>query len=76
MQMLLSVGKEIREKFSGNVEAFSRRNLVASTPFVDRTKYRTSEDVAVHKDLVILFVQQEEYINHHLKFSYEKSIIF
>lgn len=51
----LSVGKEIREKFSGAVEAFSRRNHTSASPHVDHARHRTYEDVPVHKDLVILF---------------------
>ncbi|XP_061367478.1 casein kinase 1-like protein 6 isoform X2 [Gastrolobium bilobum] len=49
----VSVGKEIREKFSGAVEAFSRRNPASSSPRADHVRQRTYEDVAVHNDLVI-----------------------
>ncbi|KAI4301075.1 hypothetical protein L6164_034391 [Bauhinia variegata] len=42
-----SVGKDIREKFSGAVEGFSRRN--PASPRGDQTKHRTFEDV--HKDV-------------------------
>ncbi|KAJ7972628.1 putative Casein kinase [Quillaja saponaria] len=45
----ISVGKEIREKFSGAVEAFSRRNTTSS-PRGDNTKHRTFEDVRLSKD--------------------------
>ena len=51
----LPVGKEIREKFSGAVEAFSRRNPANASPCGDHTKHRSFEDVPVQKDLVILF---------------------
>ncbi|TKY52756.1 Casein kinase I isoform delta [Spatholobus suberectus] len=47
----IAVGKEIREKFSGAVEAFSRRNPVTSSPRGDHTKHRSFEDVGVQKDL-------------------------
>ncbi|KAJ1416611.1 Serine/threonine-protein kinase, active site [Sesbania bispinosa] len=47
----ISVGKEIREKFSGAVEAFSRRNPTSSSPRGDHSKHRSFEDVAVHKDV-------------------------
>ncbi|XP_019444442.1 PREDICTED: casein kinase 1-like protein 6 isoform X3 [Lupinus angustifolius] len=47
----ISVGKEIREKFSGAVEAFSRRNPTGSSPRDDHTKHRTSDEVAVRKDV-------------------------
>ncbi|XP_061343456.1 casein kinase 1-like protein 7 isoform X3 [Gastrolobium bilobum] len=46
-----TLGKEIREKFSGAVEAFSRRNPTSSSPRGDHSKHRTFEDVAVHKDV-------------------------
>ncbi|XP_057438531.1 casein kinase 1-like protein 6 [Lotus japonicus] len=46
----ISVGKEIREKLSGAVEAFSRRNPTSSSPRRDHSKHRSFEDVAVHKD--------------------------
>ncbi|KAK7393381.1 hypothetical protein VNO78_21934 [Psophocarpus tetragonolobus] len=47
----ISVGKEIREKFSGAVEVLSRRNPANSSPHVDHTKHRSFEDVPVQKDL-------------------------
>ncbi|KAJ1397847.1 Serine/threonine-protein kinase, active site [Sesbania bispinosa] len=48
----ISAGKDIREKYSGTVEAFSRRNHGSSSPHHgDHTKHRTFEDVPVHKDL-------------------------
>ncbi|KGN57891.1 casein kinase 1-like protein 6 isoform X1 [Cucumis sativus] len=40
-----SVGKEIRERLSGAVEAFSRRNISSSSPHVDHSKQKTYEDV-------------------------------
>ena len=48
----LSDGKEIREKFSGAVEAFSRRNPTSPSPRGDHSKHRSFEEVAVHKDVV------------------------
>ncbi|KAG5042953.1 hypothetical protein JHK87_006868 [Glycine soja] len=45
------VGKEIREKFSGAVEAFSRRNPTSPSPRGDHSKHRSFEEVAVHKDV-------------------------
>ncbi|ESW34555.1 hypothetical protein PHAVU_001G162300 [Phaseolus vulgaris] len=47
----ISVGKEIREKFSGAVEAFSRRNPTSSSPRGDHSKHRGFDEVAVHKDV-------------------------
>ncbi|KAK7245350.1 hypothetical protein RIF29_40190 [Crotalaria pallida] len=46
-----SVGKEIREKFSGAVEAFSRRNPMSSSPRGEHTKQRSFEEVAGNKDV-------------------------
>lgn len=51
--MLLSAGKEIREKFSGGgVEAFSRRNPTGSSPHNDLTKNRIFEEVPSRRDVV------------------------
>ncbi|XP_059433562.1 casein kinase 1-like protein 6 [Corylus avellana] len=44
-----SVGKEIRDRFSGAVEAFSRRNV--SSPSPHHSKHRTYEDFASPKDV-------------------------
>ncbi|XXG76937.1 hypothetical protein AAC387_Pa08g1194 [Persea americana] len=41
-----SVGQEIRDRFSGAVEAFTRRNSSTSGLHADHSKRRTSEDVA------------------------------
>jgi len=46
----VSVGKEIRERFSGAVEAFSRRNTSGSSPRHDPYKQRSYEDVPTSKD--------------------------
>ncbi|KEH23945.1 casein kinase I-like protein [Medicago truncatula] len=47
----LSVGKELRERFTGAVEAFSRRNPTSSSPRGEHSKHRSFEDVAtMHKD--------------------------
>ncbi|XP_050363090.1 casein kinase 1-like protein 7 [Argentina anserina] len=45
----VSVGKEIRERFSGAVEAFSRRNTSGTSPR-DHYKHRSIEDVPPSKD--------------------------
>ncbi|XP_028758314.1 casein kinase 1-like protein 10 [Neltuma alba] len=47
----MSVGKDPREKFSGTVEAFSRRNPPSSSPRGDQTRQRMFEDVQQHKDM-------------------------
>jgi len=55
--LFISVGREIREKLSGAVvEAFTQRNRANSSPHHgEHTRHRTYDDVAMHKDLVILF---------------------
>lgn len=56
MQLLFPVGKELRERFTGAVEAFSRRNPTTSSPRVEHAKHRSFEDVtAMHKDGVQYF---------------------
>ncbi|KAL5059725.1 hypothetical protein RYX36_031329 [Vicia faba] len=46
------VGKELRERFTGAVEAFSRRNPTSSSPRRDHSKHRGFEDVAaIPKDV-------------------------
>ncbi|XP_019455459.1 PREDICTED: casein kinase 1-like protein 6 isoform X1 [Lupinus angustifolius] len=47
----ISAGKEIREKFSGAVEAFPRRNPTSSSPRDDHIKHRSFDEVAAHKDV-------------------------
>lgn len=46
--LFVEVGKEIRERLSGAVEAFSRRNISSSSPHVDHSKQKTCEDVVNH----------------------------
>ncbi|XP_057480406.1 casein kinase 1-like protein 11 [Actinidia eriantha] len=46
-----SVGQEIREKFSGAVEIFSRRHASRSGRHGDHSKHRTTEDVPSSKDV-------------------------
>lgn len=41
----MSVGKEIRDRFSGAVEAFSRRNIPSASPR-DYSRHRSYEDLA------------------------------
>lgn len=52
MQLFYPVGKEIRERFSGAVEAFSRRNTSGSSPRQDHLKHRSFEDAPSSKDVV------------------------
>ncbi|XP_015891304.3 casein kinase 1-like protein 6 isoform X1 [Ziziphus jujuba] len=47
----ISVGKEIRDRFSGAVEAFSRRQGSGSSPRYDHARQRSSEDVPSSKDV-------------------------
>ncbi|XP_031284371.1 casein kinase 1-like protein 6 isoform X2 [Pistacia vera] len=44
----ISVGKEIRDRFSGAVEAFSRKNT-SGTPHREHTRHKTSEDIPSSK---------------------------
>ncbi|XP_009801112.1 casein kinase 1-like protein 11 [Nicotiana tabacum] len=46
-----SVGQDIRDKFSGAVEAFSRRNTSAAGRHGEYSRHRTSEDVPSSKDV-------------------------
>lgn len=51
-----AVGKEIRDRFSGAVEAFSRRQGSGSSPRrYDHARNRSSEDVPSSKNVVIFF---------------------
>lgn len=46
------VGQDIRDRFSGAVEAFSRRNVTSSGRHGEHSRHRTSEDVPSSKDVV------------------------
>ncbi|XP_009612125.1 casein kinase 1-like isoform X1 [Nicotiana tabacum] len=46
-----SVGQDIRDRFSGAVEAFSRRNTSAAGRHGEHSRHRTSEDVPSSKDV-------------------------
>lgn len=48
------VGQDIREKFSGAVEAFSRRNTSAHGRHGEQSRHRSSEKVPSSKDVVII----------------------
>ncbi|XP_056859346.1 casein kinase 1-like protein 6 [Raphanus sativus] len=41
----ISVGREIRDRFSGAVEAFARRNATGASPHQNQTRHRTLDDV-------------------------------
>ena len=43
--LFVKVGKELRERLSGAVEVFSRRNVSGSSPHVDHPKQKAHEDV-------------------------------
>ncbi|KAK9281370.1 hypothetical protein L1049_004270 [Liquidambar formosana] len=47
-----SVGQEIRDRFSGAVEAFSRRNASGAGLHGDHSKRRTPEDLPSSKDVL------------------------
>ncbi|XP_073273514.1 casein kinase 1-like protein 10 isoform X1 [Primulina huaijiensis] len=46
-----SAGQDIRDKFSGTVEAFSRRNSSGPTRHGDHSRLRTSDDMPSSKDV-------------------------
>lgn len=50
--IFLVVGQEIRERFSGAVEAFSRRNGSGHGLHGDHSRHRSSDDVPSSKDVV------------------------
>ncbi|KAJ8765175.1 hypothetical protein K2173_011435 [Erythroxylum novogranatense] len=46
-----SVGQEVRERFSGAVEAFARRNTTGHTSHLDHSRHRSSDDIPSSKDV-------------------------
>lgn len=50
--MLHLVGQEIRDRFSGAVEAFARRNGSGHALHGDQSRYRSIDDVPSSKDVV------------------------
>jgi hypothetical protein len=46
------VGQEIRDRFSGAVEAFARKNSTGHAMHRDRSRHRSSDDVPSSKDVV------------------------
>ncbi|XP_057798138.1 casein kinase 1-like protein 9 isoform X2 [Salvia miltiorrhiza] len=44
-------GQDLRDKFSGAVEAFSRRNATSTGRYGEQSRHRTSEDVPSSKDV-------------------------
>lgn len=55
------VGKEIRDRFSGAVEAFSRRNISSASPH--HSRHRTYEDLASPKDVVNFYIFNRNYLD-------------
>lgn len=47
---------EVRDRFSGTVEAFSRRNVSSSGLHGDHSRHRSSEHATPSKDLVSLLL--------------------
>ncbi|KAK8658611.1 hypothetical protein V6N13_036814 [Hibiscus sabdariffa] len=43
------VGREIRDRFSGAVEAFSKGNISSTSPHLDHPRRKTLDDVALTK---------------------------
>ncbi|XP_055829502.1 casein kinase 1-like protein 6 isoform X1 [Solanum dulcamara] len=46
-----SVGQDIRDRFSGAVEAFSRRNISGTGKHGEHSRHKTSEDMTSSKDV-------------------------
>lgn len=59
---MYSVGKEIRDKLSGAVEAFSRKN-VAGTPHRDHPRHKSSDDGPSSKHVVNFFISNSDWLN-------------
>lgn len=51
-QLCYLVRQEVRDRFSGAVEAFARRNGSSTGLHGDHLRHRTSEDVPSSKDVV------------------------
>ncbi|XP_039046238.1 casein kinase 1-like protein 6 [Hibiscus syriacus] len=45
----ISVGREIRDRFSGAVEAFSKRNISSNSPHLDHSRRKTVDEVTLPK---------------------------
>ncbi|KAK8631044.1 hypothetical protein V6N13_079809 [Hibiscus sabdariffa] len=45
----ISVGREIRDRFSGAVEAFSKRHISSTSPHLDHSRRKTVDEVALSK---------------------------
>ncbi|XVE72908.1 hypothetical protein DITRI_Ditri11bG0075900 [Diplodiscus trichospermus] len=45
----ISAGREIRDRFSGAVDAFSKRNISSTSPRRDQSRHKTAEDVTLSK---------------------------
>ncbi|PPS01215.1 hypothetical protein GOBAR_AA19446 [Gossypium barbadense] len=45
----ISVGREIRDRFSGAVEALSKRNISSTSPHLDHSRHKTVDDGALSK---------------------------
>lgn len=48
-------GQDVREKFSGAVEAFSRRNTSGHGRPGEQSRHRSSDKIPSSKDVVIIF---------------------
>ncbi|KAE8685347.1 Casein kinase I isoform epsilon [Hibiscus syriacus] len=45
----ISVGREIRDRFSGAIEAFSKRNVSSTSPRRDHSRHKTAEGATLSK---------------------------
>jgi hypothetical protein len=55
----ISVGREIRDRFSGAVEAFARRNATGASPNQNHTRQRTLDDVPSPMKPVVNMVSEK-----------------
>ena len=49
-------GQDIRDRLSGAVELFSRRNSPGHGPHTEHSRHRSSDDVPSSKDAVSIFL--------------------
>lgn len=53
------MGQDLRDKFSGPVEAFARRNGTGIGLHSDHSRHRSSDDVPSSKDVVSFIVHNK-----------------
>lgn len=50
------MGQDIRDRFSGAVGAFSRRNASSSGRHGEHSRHKTSDDIPSSKDVVLILL--------------------